>query len=56
MIILGSLDVFNTGDGIRITVNTEPYLDTRYEDLEGNGETLKDALADLLEQVERLPE
>ena len=57
MIYLGRLEVYNKdGEGIQIVPHCQPFLDPRYQDLEGNGETIPDALADFLEQVEALPE
>jgi len=55
-IFLGAIAIYNTDDGIQLKVNGEPFLRKDYDELEGNGETLLDALADLQEQMEELPQ
>jgi len=52
-VYLGSIKIENVdGEYIRLTVDTEPFLDNRLEQMEAEGETLEAALISLHEQVE----
>lgn len=54
---IGSIRIIdNHGESIRVVVATGPSLPYRYDQLEGEGETLAEALADLLDQIEEIPE
>lgn len=57
MIYLGSIQIYNDGgDSVRLVVDTQPYLDQKYTELEASGETFPEALTNLMEQIEGLPE
>jgi hypothetical protein len=52
---LGSIDIYeDEGDTIRLSPDTK--VDQRYNDLEANGQNFPEALSNLLEQIEGLPE
>lgn len=55
-VFLGGIGIYNVDEGIQVKVNADPLLRRDYDELEGNGETLVEALADLQEQMEGLPE
>jgi hypothetical protein len=52
-VYIGSIKIENVdGEFIRLTVDCEPFLDKRLEQMEAEGETLEAALITLHEQVE----
>jgi len=52
-VILGHIRIENVdGEFIRLSVDTDPFLDKRLENMEAEGETLEEALISLHEQVE----
>jgi hypothetical protein len=52
---LGHIKIDNIdGEFIRLTVDCEPFLDKRLEQMEAEGETLAEALMLLHEQVENV--
>ena len=55
-IFLGHIYVYRVDGGITAVVDSDPFLNPDYDELEGNGETLTEALTDLQEQMEALPE
>jgi len=55
-LFLGGIAIYRLDDGIRAVVNCTPFLNPDYDELEGNGETVTEALADLQEQMEALPQ
>ena len=55
-IFLGGIGIYNVDEGIQVKINADPLLRRDYDELEGNGKTLVEALFDLQEQIEGLPE
>ena len=57
---LGVIRIFNERiDGeshIKVVIDCEPYLDSRYHQIEGIGEQFSDALSNLLEELEGIPD
>jgi hypothetical protein len=51
---VGTICVFETDDGVHVLQAS--YHTKKYDELEGRGETLADALEDLLCNVEDVPE
>lgn len=56
-IFIGSIKIENLeGEKIRLTIDTEPYLDPQIEQLEAEGQTLSEALLKLHQFVEFITE
>lgn len=54
-VILGHIRIENVdGEFIRLTVDCEPFLDKRLEQMEAEGETIEEALIALHAQVEAI--
>ena len=55
-VFLGGIAIYRVDEGFKVEVNDHPFLRHDYNELEGNGETVIEALSDLQEQMEALPE
>ncbi len=54
-VMIGSIRIDNVnGELIRLTIDTEPFLDKQLEQIESQGETLAEALIELHEIVEMI--
>jgi hypothetical protein len=54
-VTIGTIRIDNVnGEFLRLTIDTDPYLDRRFEQVEAQGYTLAEALLGLHEQVEAL--
>jgi hypothetical protein len=53
LIKLGTINIYNdNGEGIKLVIDSEPYLTDTLEGVEGNGETFQEALEDLAVNTE----
>ena len=55
-LFLGGIAIYRVDEGFKVEVNSLPFLRKDYDELEGNGETVIEAFADLQEKMEALPE